>query len=161
GIMESPIGEGGIAGIEVDVAGQAYAAHIDSGSMGGIGVNEELAAKLKFKDKPIVVGRARSANSDVRIRAATLDGNVTIAGQVLENPKIEISPMLRQVNIGSRVLQNFIVTFDQRHSRVRFERAAGDAGPIRILAPGPGGKLRLGVVMSSEIEDGVSSRRIT
>lgn len=160
GIIKYRMAEGGIAEIDVQVAGKTHAAHIDSGSMGGIGVNDKLAEKLKWSDKPVVVGHGRSANSEFQISAATLDGNVNIAGNVFKNPKIEISSMLRAVNIGSRALQNFIVTFDQRQNLVRIQPPTGAKIAIKEMAHKPQGKPRLGIMIAMENSEDQSIRRI-
>jgi hypothetical protein len=56
----------------------------------------------------------------------TLHGDVVIAGVTFSRPALEIAPMKRGYegmwNVGCGVLQNFVVSIDERHQRVRFSR---------------------------------------
>ncbi len=108
--------------IDIQLSGRKLAAHIDSGSMGGIGVNPKVAEGLKFSETPRVIGRVRTVNSQAEIEGARLDGEIQIAGHVTKNPMVAISPIARLVNSGSRTLADYVITFDQRQHRAQFKR---------------------------------------
>ena len=113
----------GLPTIKVCVGDIAFDAHIDSGSPGGITLPENAQDRLKLKSKPSVVGHARTVNSSFDILAATLDGNARIGSHTFEQPKLVFIDMLNSSgvgNIGSAILRQFKVTFDQKNGRIRF-----------------------------------------
>ena len=113
----------GLPTIKLHVGDIALDAHIDSGSPGGITLPENVQDRLKLKSKPTVVGHARTVNSSFDILAADLDGDARIGGHTFEQPKLVFIDMLNSSgvgNIGSAILRQFNVTFDQRNGRIRF-----------------------------------------
>ena len=113
----------GLPTIKLHVGNVAFDAHIDSGSPGGITLPENVQDRIELKSKPTVVGRARTVNSSFDILAADLDGNARIGGHTFEQPKLVFIDMLNSSgvgNIGSAILRQFKVTFDQRNGRIRF-----------------------------------------
>ncbi|MCH8146601.1 MAG: aspartyl protease family protein [Planctomycetes bacterium] len=113
----------GLPTIKLHVGDVAFDAHIDSGSPGGFTLPENVQDRLKLKSKPTVVGHARTVNSSFDILAADLDGDVRIGSHTFEQPKLVFIDMLNSSgvgNIGSAILRQFNVTFDQRNGRIRF-----------------------------------------
>lgn len=113
----------GLPTIKVHVGDIAFDAHIDSGSPGGFTLPENMQDRLKLKSKPSVVGHARTVNSSFDILAANLDGNARIGSHTFEQPQLVFIDMLNSSgvgNIGSAILRQFNVTFDQRNGRIRF-----------------------------------------
>jgi hypothetical protein len=97
-------------------------AHFDTGSPGGLGVPAKTECELRLKGRPRVMGRARTVDGSFEIRSAKLDGNAEIAGHVFREPQIMILDVLdnmNAVNIGSQLLRNFVLTFDQKNNRLR------------------------------------------
>jgi len=112
--------------IEVSLAGRKYDAHLDSGSMGGISVSEEISKDLPLAGKPRKIGEARTLTGAFPIYLVGLDGDFTLGGHVFEKPDIVIGGPMAGVNIGGRTLKDFVITFDQVSSRVRFVRPEAD-----------------------------------
>ena len=99
-------------------------AHVDAGSMGGISLPEAEAEHLALSAPPRVVGRARTLGNTFEIKAAPLAGDVAIGSIVFERPMVEFQPVFPMANIGSRVLRELVLTFDQKNNRMRVTRPA-------------------------------------
>ncbi|HKQ18982.1 MAG TPA: serine hydrolase [Candidatus Eisenbacteria bacterium] len=112
----------GIPSTTIRVAGREMEADVDAGSMGGIILPESEMGALPLASKPVVVGTARTVSNTFEIRAADLDGDVTIGGITLRHPKLEFQPVFPNANVGSRVLRDYAITFDQKNRRLRLTR---------------------------------------
>ena len=112
----------GIPATAIRVAGREIEADVDAGSMGGIILPESEMSSLPLASKPVVVGRARTVGNTFEIRAADLDGDVTIGGITLHRPTIEFQPIMPTANLGARVLRDYAITFDQKNERLRMKR---------------------------------------
>jgi hypothetical protein len=115
----------GIPVIRISLAGKTVPAHFDTGSPGALGVPGRMEPDLKLKTEPRLMGRARTVNGEFEIRGAQLDGDLRIGGHSFENPEVLFIDALdntNAANIGSRLLREFILTFDQRNMRVRLRR---------------------------------------
>ena len=112
----------GIPTTTIRVAGREMEADVDAGAMGGIILPESEIDSLPLASKPVVVGTARTVSNTFEIRAADLDGDVTIGGITLRHPTLEFQPMFPTANVGSRVLRDYAVTFDQKNRRLRLVR---------------------------------------
>jgi hypothetical protein len=117
-------GERGIPSITIKVADMEVEADVDAGAMGGISLPDALSAKLPLAAPPRVVGHARTVSNEFDIKAAELKGNVVFGGITLERPQVEFQPIFPMANVGSRVLRNFALTFDQKNHRLRIVRSA-------------------------------------
>jgi D-alanyl-D-alanine carboxypeptidase len=109
----------GIPSVPVRVAGREVQADVDAGSMGGLSLPEAEAAALPLAAPPEVVGRARTISNTFEIKAAQLEGDVTIGGYRLVRPRVEFQPLFPVANVGSRVLRDLVVTFDQKNRRLQ------------------------------------------
>ena len=112
----------GIPSTTIRVAGREMEADVDAGSMGGIILPESAIGSLPLASKPVVVGTAKTVSNTFEIRAADLDGDVTIGGITLRRPTLEFQPVFPNANVGSRVLRDYAVTFDQKNRRLRLTR---------------------------------------
>ena len=112
----------GIPATTIRVAGREMEAHVDAGSMGGIILPESEIASLPLASEPVVIGKARTVSNTFEIRAADLDGDVTIGGITLHRPKLEFQPIMPTANLGARVLRDYAITFDQKNRRMRLVR---------------------------------------
>lgn len=123
----------GIPSIKFDLAGTTTEAHIDSGNMvAGFMFSEEQTAKLKFAAPPNVVGRARTVSREFEIKEGVLEGNIQLGAYRFPKPLIRFAEVFPRNNIGAVVLREFALTFDQKHQRVRWERA-GEV--VQLAAP--------------------------
>jgi CubicO group peptidase (beta-lactamase class C family) len=114
----------GVPSVALQVAGREFQADVDAGSMGGVTLPESAAASLPLASAPQVVGRARTVSNTFEIKAAELDGDVLIGGYRLVRPRVEFQPLFPMANIGSRVLRDLVVSFDQKNRRLQLTRPA-------------------------------------
>lgn len=153
GIIDYRQSHGGIPEIDVDVAGTTVPTHIDTGATSGITVNSKMAEELPLKDKPVVVARARTVNSDVEVKAATLDGSVVIAGYGISEPEVAFNTIVQGGNLGMEFLGDYILRFDQHAKLVQFERSGSASAKPKRTAHG--GRPRLGVMLAKTNMNGV------
>jgi predicted aspartyl protease len=125
-VLPFHLGVGGIPEIAVRVGGRTLDANVDTGSTAALSVPTALAAELPFTGEPIVVGRGRTATAEFVIRAATLDGTLGIGRHEIAGPRVILNERLTTANLGSALLQRFVVTFDQANLRVRFRANPGE-----------------------------------
>jgi D-alanyl-D-alanine carboxypeptidase len=116
--------ERGIPAITIRVADTEVEADVDAGSMGGITLPESFAAKLPLVAAPRVIGHARTVSNEFDVKGAELNGNVTFGPVKLEHPEIHFQPIFPMANVGSRVLRDFALTFDQKNHRMKVARSA-------------------------------------
>ncbi len=109
----------GVAGVDVQIAGQSYKAHLDTGAMGWISISEEIAKKLKFVSEPVKIGEARTLTGAFPIKRARLNGIAKLGKHEIKNPYVVIGAPLRGVNFGGFVLRDFVVTYDQKNDRIK------------------------------------------
>lgn len=106
--------------IEIAIAGEKLYAGIDSGAM-GVSVPVAVADRLQFESGRETVAFGRTQVSDFALRGAVLHGAVEVAGFQFDQPWLEINPVFHFANIGSDLMREFSVTFDQHNRRVRFD----------------------------------------
>ncbi|MCZ6835927.1 MAG: aspartyl protease family protein [Planctomycetota bacterium] len=123
----------GIAEMECTVNGRSVTTHLDTGGPHGVMVPESVLEKGDLEGDPIVVGRARTVNSEFEIKAAHLNGSIEIAGHRVEDPVIMLNSLYDAVNFGYGFLKHFRVTFDQASELVRFEPLSDQ--PIQLKMP--------------------------
>lgn len=71
-------------------------------------------------------GRARRANTEFSLYRATLLEPVVIAGNTLTDLEVVFAESVPWINIGSGLLQEFAITFDQTSRRIRIAPAEGE-----------------------------------
>ena len=120
--------EDGQVQIEIDVAGTQVATHIDTGSMGGLMLPGEMMESLPLTDAPTSGGKARLVGGQRDIKHAQLDGSILFAGHEFENPDVAfMTPSSGHGNIGGRILDQFVVSVDQKNHLIAFRKSGGDA----------------------------------
>lgn len=124
--------------VPVAVAGLPHQAIIDTRSTGGFGFTPQSAAAVPFEGELQVVGRARGAAiAETVVKSGRVKGDITLGRYTFPSPAVSVRelPPGFPVNplMGNRVLQNFVVTLDQRSARVRFARS----GPVLITLDAP------------------------
>lgn len=70
----------------------------------------------------VEAGRARRANTEFSLYRATLLEPVVLAGNTLTDLEVVFSERATWINIGSALLHEFAVTFDQANRRIRIAR---------------------------------------
>lgn len=113
--------------IPLELAGQTIEAHLDTGSPGGITLPGSWAERLPLESRPREIGRARLLDREMPILTATLDGNASIGGHVFARPELRFGEFFPVGNVGHGILQDFVVTLDFEHRRIRLGRP--DAAP--------------------------------
>lgn len=113
----------GIPSVKLQVDSVWVDADVDAGSMGGFSLPASYVARLPLAGPPRVVGRARTVSNEFEITAADLKGTVRLGANEFPGATISFQPVFPMANVGSRVLQDFSVTFDQKNRRMRLKRA--------------------------------------
>jgi predicted aspartyl protease len=116
--------ENGVPLVELSVGGQKIGAHLDSGNaMGAFVFPAAFVEKLALSSELVVVGKARSASGDMEIKQARLKEAVRLGRHEFPEATITFPALGEIANVGAKVLNDFVVTFDQRNQRVRLTRA--------------------------------------
>ncbi len=118
---------------EIDVAGVKVPVHLDTGSPGTLTLTDAFEEKLPLMAAPVSAGQIRTPMGGASLRRATLAGTLELAGHEFANPSIsfaDLPPLVAaQVgNVGSTLLKEFAVTFDQKNKRLRFTKADPRSG---------------------------------
>lgn len=114
----------GVPVVEILVGSQTLKADIDSGNMvGGFMLPTALVEKSALASEPVVVGRARTVTSDVEIKQVRLKDAIHLGGFEFADPTVTY-PSLSAGNIGSKILSNFVLTFDQKNRRVQLTKTS-------------------------------------
>ncbi|HKQ57493.1 MAG TPA: retropepsin-like aspartic protease, partial [Candidatus Eisenbacteria bacterium] len=114
----------GIPAIRLQVDSLWVSADVDAGSPGGFTLPASYSARLPLAGAPRVVGHARTVSNEFEITAAELKGSVRLGGFDFPGATIGFQPVFPVGNVGSGVLKDFRVTFDQKNSRMRLVRGA-------------------------------------
>jgi predicted aspartyl protease len=105
--------------VMLEIGDERVEAQIDSGGR-GLCIPESVAQGLKFEGSLDVVARGHTQVSSFPILGGTMNGEVEFAGYTFSKPFIEIIPDFPVADVGAGTLQDFAVSFDQRHCLARF-----------------------------------------
>jgi len=131
--------------VEIAVGNTKIKAHLDSGNMmGGFVLPELLVNKLSLVSPPVTVGRARTVNNEIEIRQAKLSDTIKVGRFEYSQPTINFPALDEDANIGLSILREFVLSFDQKNKRVRFERPAPKTETVALINVPPGLKDYLG-----------------
>jgi hypothetical protein len=108
----------------VSVGGQTAKAVLDTGNIRALDMPAEALKPMRLASFPRLAGNAAGVSGSSMIREVTLAAPLRIGGYLLDKPAVTFSEDFHEVNIGSSLLQDFIITIDQKNRRVRFVRAA-------------------------------------
>jgi len=120
--------------VPVEVAGRSTRVHLDTGSGGGLTLPARFLEELPLASEPKVVGKARTPSGEAPISRARVDGPIRMGGFTLDLEEVSFSdvapgPVPPTGQIGFEVLRDFVLTFDSKNRRFRFDRAAPAAVP--------------------------------
>jgi hypothetical protein len=119
--FESPRG---IPVVELGVGSQKVRADLDTGNtVGGFVMPTALVEKLATAGAPVVVGRARTVTSDIEIKEVRLKDSIRLGRFEFAEPTVVYPALGDATNVGSKVLREFSLTFDQKHKSVRLKRS--------------------------------------
>ena len=112
----------GIAVVELRVGDNTIKAHIDTGNMVAPFVfPSDVMNELELIGEPRVVGQARTISNTVEIKQARLKNSIILGEFRFDRPFVSY-PAPRSANIGSRLLKDFSITFDQKNKRVKLKQ---------------------------------------
>jgi len=114
----------GVPSVRLQVDSLWVDADVDAGAMGGFSLPASTIDRLPLASKPQVIGRGRTVGNEFEIRSAALNGSVRLGGQEFPRATLEFQPVFPTANVGSRVLRDFRVTFDQKNGRLRLVKPA-------------------------------------
>ncbi len=115
--------------IAVEMCGEPTEFALDSGMGGWTAFTEEIADRCTYASGPVDGPKRRMVDREIDTRVARLNGRMKFGAYTVEKPYgVVSSDADRNTVMGSRILENFAVTLDQKNSRVRFARE--DTSPI-------------------------------
>ncbi len=106
--------------IPVELDGHPLIALIDSGSDGALHLNP-AGLNPPFVNGPRPGGTVATLTGDHPLEIGRLEKNLTVGGTTFTQPIVELTDELS--SLGSGLLKNFRLTFDQTHNQVTFYRA--------------------------------------
>jgi predicted aspartyl protease len=107
--------DSGIPVLPIEVAGQTFAVHFDSGSSaGGLFLDEAAATALPLAGEPVERGRARTSFGDFAVMEAPLAISVTVGGTPLSLNAIGWPSPRPGGNLGSKAMAGLSVTIDAK-----------------------------------------------
>jgi len=122
----------GIPIVSLAIGGMRIDALIDSGGT-GLSLPEGLASQLQFLSDPVKFSNSESISTRFEVTAGTLATDVHLGAYTFERPFVELNPAFPLANFGSCPMENFVLTFDQKHGLIRFEGAR----QVMHLSPAP------------------------
>jgi hypothetical protein len=76
--------------------------------------------KLPLASYRRVIGKGGSISNEFEISEVRLQDTLSIGQYLFPEPTITFTDIYKEVNIGSTMLSEFAITFDQKNQRVRF-----------------------------------------
>jgi len=127
-------------GIAVRLADKAFDAVLDTQNSGSISIPPSIADMLPFTGGLQTLGRARGTFGVIDIKGGKLAGDLVIGRYTFPTPFLDVMQLPpefpRRPNIGTHLLDGFVVSIDQRHARLRLSRAGDPV--VHLPEPGRG-----------------------
>ena len=124
-------------GLPIRIGGHAFTGVLDTQNSRTLIVPPAVADQLAFDGGLQVIGKARGAFGTVDVKGGRLSGDIAIGKYTFPTPFLSLTQLPpeypNQPNVGSGILSYFVVSLDQRHSRLRLVRD----GSSSITLPGP------------------------
>ena len=109
--------------VEITIGSQKVIAEIDSGNVvSGFLFPAALVEGLSLATKPLSFGKASTITNEVELKEAQLNSNIRLGKYEFTQPVISFPAPFPFTNVGSKLLNQFAITFDQKNNRVRFVR---------------------------------------
>jgi len=113
----------GVPFIDISVGNLKTKAMIDSGAIRAIDFPGSVVSMLPLASYPRMIGKGTSVIGDFEVTEVRLQDTLSIGRYSFPEPTITFSDVDKEILIGSAMLREFIVTFDQKNHRVRFIKA--------------------------------------
>jgi hypothetical protein len=110
--------------IPVSIGGQSAKAVIDTGNIRALDMPAEAVKPLRMTTFPRLAGNSVGLSGTQMMREVTFAAPLRIGSHVIQRPTATFSEDFHEWNIGSAMLQDFVITIDQKHRRVRLVRSA-------------------------------------
>jgi hypothetical protein len=110
--------------IPVSIGGQSVKAVLDTGNIRALDMPAEAVKPLRMASFPRLAGNSAGISGSSEIREVTLAAPLRIGGHVIQRPAATFSEDFHEWNIGSALLQDFVIMIDQKNRRVRLVRAS-------------------------------------
>ena len=109
--------------VEIGVGTLKAKAMIDSGNIRAIDFPASFIKKLPLASYPRLVGKGGSVSGEFELREVRLQDTLSIGRYLFPEPTVTFTDVYDEINIGSAMLREFAITFDQKNHRIRFVRA--------------------------------------
>lgn len=120
--------EQGVPTVELSIGTTKISAHLDSGNgIGAFVLPASLVEDLPLSSDVTAVGKARSLSGETEIKQARLQETIRLGRHEFPQPTVTFPALGETGNIGVKALNEFAVTFDPRHHRLRLTRASDSA----------------------------------
>ena len=108
--------------IEIGIGNLKAKALVDSGNIRGIDLPSSLVRKLSLTSFPRLIGKGGSVSGEFELKEVRLQDTLSIGRYLFPEPDVTFTDVYEEVNIGSSLLREFEITFDQKNHRIRFIR---------------------------------------
>jgi hypothetical protein len=102
-------------------------AEIDTGNIRAIDLPSSLLRKIPLASYPRLVGRGSGASGDFELKEVRLQDALKIGAYSFHDPVVTFTDFYEEVNVGSGLLREFVVTIDQKNHRIRLIKTRGAA----------------------------------
>lgn len=109
--------------IPVSIGGESAKAVIDTGNIRALDLPAEAVKPLRMASFPRVAGNSVGLSGSQAIREVTFAAPLRIGSHIIDRPSATFSEDFHEWNLGSTLLQDFVITIDQKNRRVRFVRS--------------------------------------
>lgn len=127
---------GGIPYVEGRIGSERAMMVLDSGSDRALDLPTETVRRLFLADFPRPLGRAAGLGGETGgLGIVTLEDPLRVGGQSFERVEATFAAAWQRPVIGSALLRDRVLTFDQKNKRLRIERPAACHGAGRVSSP--------------------------
>lgn len=108
--------------IEISIGGVKTKAMIDTGNIRAIDFPASFLRKLPLASYPRLIGKGGGVGGEYELKEVQLQDRIAIGAYLFPEPAVTFADVFGEINIGSSLLREFAITFDQKNHRVRFVR---------------------------------------
>lgn len=105
--------------VEISIGNIKTKALIDSGNIRAVDLSSAFLKKVPLVSSPRTIGRGGSVSGEYDVKEVKLQDSLSIDGYSFSEPFVTFSDVFEEINIGSSLLREFVVTFDRKNLRMR------------------------------------------